>query len=77
MGPKEDDVEETIEHGAFPPDDPSSAPRLALLAVGEILGRVGGRELMERVLNAYSREHGSIIAGRLSERWQTAAGVWY
>ncbi len=71
------DVDRVLEHGAFPPDDPSSGPRLALLAVGETLGRVGGMELMRRVLTAYSKKHGAEKAGRLSTRWETAAGIWH
>lgn len=70
-------IESILEHGVYPPDDPSSGPRLALLAVGETLGRVGGKDLMLRVLRAYSNKYGSEKAGRLSDRWQTAAEIWY
>lgn len=70
-------IDSLLQQGAYSPDDPSSAPRLALLAVGETLGRAGGQALMSRVFAAYSAKYGATKAGRLSERWQSAAGIWY
>ena len=74
---REPDIEAILEEGLFPPDDPSSASRLALLSIGETLGRVGGQELMEKVYDAYSDKHGTRKATSLSARWDSAANLWF
>lgn len=77
MGSSAADVEKILELGAYPPDDPSSVPRRALLAIGETLGAVGGFGLMKQVHDAYEAQYGRQRAARLSVRWDGAAGVWY
>lgn len=71
------DVASILEHGVYSPDDPTSTPRRALLAIGETLGAVGGIDLMKHVYDAYETKHGLQRAARLSARWDTAGGVWY
>ena len=77
MGPKVDDVEEVLEFGDYPPDDPTSVPRRALLAIGQTLGAVGGPRLLKQVYDAYEAKYGHHKAARLSQRWDTAVGAWY
>lgn len=44
---------------------------------GEALGRFGGEDLMRLVLRAYAARYGADKAGRLSDRWVSAAGIWH
>ncbi len=71
------DIRRILSEGLFPPDDPTTASRLALLSIGETLGRVGGEPLMHQVHQAYEGKHGAHKANSLSARWDTAAGLWY
>ena len=75
--PDDVDIENILESGVYPPDDPTSAPRRTLLAIGETLGLVGGSELMHQVHNAYEAQYGIRRAAILSVRWDTAAGLWH
>lgn len=71
------DVESILEYGIFPPDDPATPTRMALLSIGVTLGFVGGRDLMHEVHEAYKAKYGAGKAGTLSVRWDTAANIWY
>lgn len=71
------DIEKIIEHGVYPPDDPATPTRMALLSIGETLGWVGGEALMHQVHDAYEAKHGAKKANSLSARWDSAAGLWY
>ena len=71
------DVDEILEFGVYPPDDPSSVPRRAILAIGTTLGAISGFNLMKQVYDAYEAKYGPGRAGILSARWDTAAGVWH
>lgn len=71
------DIETIIEHGVFPPDDPATPTRMALLSIGKTLGWVGGEALMRQVHNAYEAKYGAKKANGLSARWNTAAGLWH
>jgi len=71
------DIEKIIEHGVYPPDDPATPTRMALLSIGETLGWVGGMALLCQVYDAYEAKHGAKKANSLSARWDSAAGLWY
>lgn len=71
------DIEDIIEHGAFPPDDPTTLVRLKLLTIGETLGLVGGTPLLHQVYDAYEAKYGHRKAASLSARWDSAAGLWF
>lgn len=69
--------EDILNFGVYPPGDPASVPRRALLAIGETLGAIGGFKLMKQVHDAYEGKYGHHRAAVLSVRWDTAAGVRY
>ena len=71
------DIEKIIEHGVYPPDDPATPARLALLAIGKTIGLIGGEDLMHQIHDAYEVEYGAKKASSLSARWDSAAGLWY
>ena len=77
VGSRQSDVASILNYGVYPPDDPTSVPRRALLAIGETLAAVDGIDLMKQVYDAYEAEYGLLRAARLSARWHNAAGIWY
>ncbi len=77
VGPDPADIEAILEFGSYPPDDPTSVLRFAILTIGTTLGAIGGFILMKQVFDEYKSQYGAGRAGILSARWDTAAGVWY
>ncbi|GEM_PF-2459836 len=73
----EGSVESILRDGLYPPDEPSSISRRALLAIGETLGLVGGMDLMLQVHTAYEKKFGIQKANSLSARWDSAAELWF
>jgi len=73
----EDSVESILRDGLYPPDEPASISRRALLAIGETLGLVGGMDLMLQVHAAYENKFGVQKANSLSARWDCAADLWH
>jgi len=71
------DIDRILDEGLYPPDDPTTPTRLAILSIGETLGRVGGEALMHQVHDAYEAKHGVSKANSLSARWDSAAGIWF
>nr|WP_086491284.1 hypothetical protein [Novosphingobium panipatense] len=73
----EDGMESILRDGLYPPDEPTSISRRALLAIGETLGLVGGMDLMLQVHAAYEKKFGIRKANSLSARWDSAAELWF
>ena len=71
------DIDRILDEGLYPPDDSTTPTRLAILSIGETLGRIGGEALMQQVHDAYEAKYGASKANSLSARWDSAAGIWF
>lgn len=67
--PADADIEDMLEHGAFPPSDPRSPSGKALLLMQE----EGGNALLADVLDAYREKYRAKRASTLNVRWQYLA----
>lgn len=71
--PEDVDIEEMLEHGAFPPSDPRSPSGKALLSMARKLQEEGGKPLLADVLDAYREKFGAKRAATLNVRWHYLA----
>lgn len=50
---------------------------VAIFAIGETLGHIGGMPLMSRVFDAAEKRFGTRFGATLDARWNGAAGLWW